>query len=135
MRSGRCFFSDLRRFRGRLDLIVDGETPMGSISVAEGSERELEIQAGGMPRGASLWLVQGPVDDVGPGEPVPGTTYRPIPFGSLVGGRATVPIDASAPTFVRVEVRDGEDRLIAGTNPVWLLREPPQSGIPVDRSG
>jgi hypothetical protein len=135
MRSGRCFFSDLRRFRGRLDLIVDGATPMGSISVSDETERELEIHAAAVPRGASLWLVQGPVDDAGPGEPVPGTTHRPIPAGSLVDGRALVAIDASAPTFVRAEVRDGEDRLVAGTNPVWLLREPPTGGVPVDRSG
>jgi hypothetical protein len=135
MRSGRCFFSELRRFRGRLDLVIDGTTPMGSISVSDETERELEIHGVALPPGASLWLVQGAVDDAGPGEPVPGTTYRPIPSAALVGGRAFVAIDASAPTFVRAEVRDGEDRLIAGTNPIWMLREPPPGGIPADRSG
>lgn len=135
MRSGRCFFSDLRRFRGRLDLVVDGSAQMGSISVSDETERELAIHAAGMPRGASLWLVQGPVDDAGPAEPVPGTIHRAIPSGAQISGRFHVAIDASAPTFVRAEVRDGEDRLIGGTNPVWLLREPPPGGIPADRRG
>jgi hypothetical protein len=133
--AGRCFFADLRRFgNGSLDLSVDGTYGMGSVAVGPAIERELRVRVSEMPEGGSLRIVSGPVDAVGPATPDPGTTVRSIPSAALAGGKATVAIDTSSPRFVRVEVWDGSNRLVAGSNPVWLLREEPPGGIPPARS-
>lgn len=134
MRSGRCFFADLRRFPGSLDLSVDDTYPMGSVTVSDRATRELRITVKGLPSGGTLHLVQGPVDDAGPDAPTPGVSARAIPMSSVVRGQAVVPIQTDSPTFVRVEVRDASNRLVAGSNPVWSLREPPGSGIPRERA-
>ena len=135
MRSGRCYFADLRRFRGQLDLTVDGLYPMGSVSVSDQASRELRIVARGLPSGGTLQVVHGPVDDAGPGAPFPWVSTQSIPVSSVMRGRVILPIRTDKPTFARVEVLDGSNRLIAGSNPVWLLREPPEGGIPPERVG
>jgi hypothetical protein len=134
MRSGRCYFSDPRRFRGELDLIVDDSFPMGSVSVSDDAVREVAISVEGIPPGGTLLLVRGPVDDAGPGEASPGTTTQVIPIGPVVRGGVVAQIPNSEPAFARVEVRDRSGRLVAGSNPVWLLREPPVGGIPDERA-
>lgn len=134
--AGRCFFADLRRFgKGSLDLLVDGTYGMGSVSVDRAMERQVRVRVSEMPEGGSLRIVAGPVDAAGPASPDPGTTVRSIPSAALAEGRATIAIDTSSPRFVRAEVWDGANRLVAGSNPVWLLREEPPGGIPSARRG
>ncbi len=130
--SGRCYFADLG-FRGRLDLTVDGFAPMGSASVADLASRQLQIVATGLPSGGSVRLVQGPVDFAGAAVPDPGTVTATLPVTEFATGSVTVSIDTSASRFARVEVVDASGKFLAGSNPVWMLRAAPPSGIPTAR--
>jgi hypothetical protein len=131
--AGRCMFHDQDRFRGTLDLTVDGTAPMGSVSVASLSSRRLTIAAAQLPAGGSVAVVQGPVDRPGPTVTSPGTTRTTIPAGSFDGGAVSMDVDTSADRFVRTEILDSTGLLVAGSNPVWLLRTTPASGIPPSR--
>jgi hypothetical protein len=135
LRSGRCYFGDMQRFRGgRLDLVVDGVCPMGSVSVSAAPTRSLQISAAALPYGGSVKLVRGPVDYAGPSVPDPGTTVDTMPASDFASGSVTRTLDTSVSTFARVEVYDATGLLIAGSNPVWLLTAAPPSGIPVARA-
>ena len=128
--SGRCFFGDPAKFQGQLDLMLDGVCPMGSASVSDLPSRSLEIAALGLPDGGSVRLVQGPIDLAGPGVPEPGTVVTTIPANAFTSGTSTVSLDTSVATFARVEVADPTGLVIAGSNPVWMLRAEPPTGIP-----
>ena len=131
LRSGRCYFGDLRRFRGTLDLAVDQACPMGSVSISQRSSRSLTITAAGIPPGGTVRLVQGQVDYQGP-DPV--TTSRSFPASDFSAGAQTVTLDAATSLFARVEVVDSAGVLVACSNPVWLLRQTPPQGIPTPRA-
>jgi hypothetical protein len=132
--AGRCFFADMSRFRGQLDLLVDGVAPMGSVSVSDLTSRRLVITATGLPAGGTVKLIMGPVDMAGPGVPFPGTTVRSFPASAFATGSMSVTLDTTAPAFARVEVWDSSNRLLAGSNPVWLLHTAPSGGIPASRA-
>jgi hypothetical protein len=53
-----------------------------------------------------------------------------IAAGAFAAGPVTVPIDTTASTFARVEVRDATGLLVAGSNPVWMLRTTPPAASP-----
>jgi hypothetical protein len=132
--AGRCYFGDLRRFAGQLDLTVDGVHPMGSVSVSTAAARELGVLAAGLPTGARVRLVSGPVDDAGASTPDPGTTWQDI-TAAIVGGQALLPLPNDAERFARLEVYDASGVMVAGSNPVWLLHDAPADGIPPARGG
>jgi hypothetical protein len=131
LRAGRCYFGDLRRFRGTLDLAVDQTCPMGSVSISQQLSRSLTIKATSIPTGGVVRLVQGVVDYEGPD---PGTTSRSFPASDFSGGARTVRLDTATSSFARVEVLDSAGLLVACSNPVWLLRETPPQGIPPPRA-
>ncbi len=135
MRAGRCYFADLQRYGGQLDMTVDGVHPMGSATVSGDATRELTVSVPGAPSNGTLRMVTGPVDNAGPATPEPGTATQTIPMSSVVGGQYSMSVDTTTPRFVRAEVWDSSNRLIAGSNPVWLLRDPPIDGIPPERAG
>ena len=132
--AGRCFFADMIRFRGALDLLVDGVAPMGSVSVSDLTSRTLVVTATGLPSSGTVRLVTGPVDVPGPGVPFPATTVRSFPVSALASGSTSIAVDTTNPVFVRVEVWDSSNRLLAGSNPIWLLHSPPTGGIPAARA-
>ncbi|MGI5162143.1 hypothetical protein [Microbispora sp. CA-102843] len=104
--AGRVYFGDPARFSGVIDLLVDGAAPMGSVTVSTAATRTVRAILTGLPADSVVRIVQGTVD---------------------------LPIDTTAPRFVRVEVRDRTGTVLALSNPVWLLRDTPEAGIPAAR--
>jgi hypothetical protein len=130
--AGRCTFSDGDRYAGSIDLSVDGTCPMGSASISSLDTRQLTIDAT-VPAGGTAVIVQGPVDLPGSAVTDPATVRTSVPAAAFASGPVTLPIDTSASTFTRIEVRDATGLLVAGSNPVWMLRTPPPGGIPPAR--
>lgn len=133
LRAGRCYFGDIQRYAGSLDLLVDGVYPMGSVSIAGLASRTIRIIATKIPSGGWVSVVTGPVDHLGSIQPDPGTTTTPMPASAFGAGYADITLDTSASTFVRVVVCDSTGRIVAGSNPVWLLTEPSPTAIPPAR--
>ncbi len=132
--AGRITFGDMG-FSGAIDLLVDGVCPMGSASVSNLTTRRLRISASGLPAGSSARVIQGPVDLAGPGSPDPATSVvGSVPGSAFAAGDVDIDLNASAASFVRVEVLDEYGRTIGGSNPVWLLQGQPPGGIPVARA-
>ncbi|MFL6181683.1 MAG: hypothetical protein ACJ73J_05190 [Actinomycetes bacterium] len=134
IRAGRAWTSSLSGFRGQLDVVADGVVPMGSVSVSQVNQRQLNLMATGVPTGGSLRVVRGTVDYAGTADPTPSTqvvaTYS---ADQLVGGSVNLAVDTSVSRFVRTEVRNSSGTTVAVSNPVWLLRQQPPNGIPAAR--
>lgn len=137
LRSGRVWCGSLSQPSGALDLLVDGQCPMGSVSVSQRSTRNLTVTATSVPSGGSVDLVQGVVDYAGPERPAPATeVVGNLSAAALSRGTVDVAVDTSEPSFVRTQVRDSRGTVIALSNPVWLLRAAPPGGraIPAARA-
>ena len=131
LRAGRSWSASLSRFRGTLDLLVDGTVPMGSVSVSGVNSRQLQVIATGVPAGGSVQVVQGTVDYTSNGSNA--TDVATYPADALSTGTVTLTVDTSISRFVRLNVFDSHGAIIAVSNPVWLLRENPPNGIPPAR--
>jgi hypothetical protein len=131
--AGRCFFSDIGRFRGTLDLVADGTCPMGSASVSSLNSRTVQVSATGVPAGGTVRVVQGLVDYAGSGSPDPVTSVTTLQAADVAGGLVSVALDTTSSSFVRLEVADAAGVLASGSNPLWLLRGTPPNGIPAAR--
>ena len=129
---GRAYVHEIGGFHGLLDIRV-GKAAMGSVSVRPGvAARQLVISATDLPSGSQLRVVQGTVDygsQVDSGAQVVAT----VPARSLATGTATVQIDTSTSSFVRVELWTSAAREVAFTNPIWLLQEMPPVTPPPPR--
>jgi len=133
--AGRSWCASLSRYRGSLDLLVDGSCPMGSVSVSGVTSRRLVASATGIPAGGSLQVLQGVVDYAGAAQPTANTrVIGSHPASDLVGGSITQQVDTSKSSFVRTQVRNSAGTMIGLSNPVWLLRAAPPGGIPVPRA-
>ena len=133
LRAGRAYTSHVGLWPGaQLDLLVDGSVPMGKASVSSRTARALDILAVNLPRNSTVEIIRGPVDATGT---EPGTTrlatISAAEFGTSALASRTV--DTSASSFVRAQVRSSTGTVIGISNPVWLLRQVPPSGIPVPR--
>jgi len=135
LRAGRAWTASLPRFRGSLDLLADGTCPMGSVSVSQATSRKLRVSATGIPVGGSVTVVRGHVDYAGTAAPAPdNATIATYSAGQLGGGSVNLAVDTSSSAFVRTEVHDSHGAVIALSNPIWLLRKAPASGIPGARA-
>jgi hypothetical protein len=133
--AGRAWCASLSRYRGSLDMLVDGSCPMGSVSVSGVTSRRLVASATGIPAGGSLRVLQGTVDYAGTANPTPNTrVIGSYPASGLVGGSVTQPVDTSKSSFVRTQVLNSSGAVVGLSNPVWLLRAAPPGGIPVPRA-
>jgi len=117
---------------GQLDLLVDDRVRMGSVSVSSQSSRKLAIWAGSLPPDARVELVAGPVDYTGALDPGASVLRSLLPT-SFVGSLRAIWVDTTTSRFYRVQVRDAAGQIVGISNPVWLLRSPPPSGIPPAR--
>lgn len=133
MHAGRAFTAHVSRYpHAELDMLVDGTVPMGAVSVSKKTSRKLTIYAGNLPGGAGVQLISGPVDYAGHADP--GTTVaRSFPASAFANGAVTVTVDTSTDRFYRIQVSHPAGQIIGIGNPVWLLRQPPPSGIPAPR--
>lgn len=132
--AGRAFFGDPARFRGSLDLLVDGTAPMGSVTVSRATEHRLRVVATGIPIDGAVEIVRGVVDYAGPSHPDPVVSSTTVPATTFAAGSADVVVPSSTSCFVRAMVRDGAGVAVALSNPVWLLRDVPPGGIPRARA-
>ena len=134
--AGRSWCGSLSKFRGSLDLLVDGSVPMGAVSISSVTSRQLTAKATGLPSGAVLQVLQGAVDYAGQNALTANTKL----IGSytatqLASGQISQAVDTSADSFLRTQVISSTSgAIIATSNPVWLLRKPPPNGIPAPRS-
>lgn len=135
MRSGRLFAGTLDGFRGALDLLVDGVCPMGSVSVSDLATRNLRVIATGVPVGGAVRVAQGTVDYAGASQPADNTaTIATLPDTAFVAGAVDLEVGTTSSGFVRTEVLDAAGRVVGISNPIWLLREAPPSGLPAARA-
>jgi hypothetical protein len=133
--AGRAWCGSLSRYRGSLDLLVDGSVPMGSVSVSKVATRQLAAAATGVPRQGVLQVLQGLVDYAGTaGLASNAEVIGAYTAAELAGGPARQPVDNHADSFVRTQVLDASGTVIGLSNPVWLLRKSPPGGIPGPRA-
>ncbi len=135
LRAGRGFFVHPTAWPGAsLDLLVDGFLPMGGVDVSSARARRLDVAAGRLPADASVRVVQGLVDGGGLDPLVRTvTTWGASAFGRAGTGTCSLSVDTSRSAFVRVEVRR-RGVVVAGSNPVYLLRAPGPRPIPPART-
>jgi hypothetical protein len=132
--AGRAWCASLSRYRGSLDLLVDGTVPMGSVSVSKVSSRNLVASATAIPAQGRLQILQGRVDYAGAADLSANTkVIGSYSAGQLAGGTVTQRIGTVKDSFVRTQVLDSTGAVIALSNPVWLLRAVPPGGIPAPR--
>jgi hypothetical protein len=132
--AGRAWCASLSRYRGSLDLLVDGSVPMGSASVSTVNSRKLVATATSMPSGGSLQILQGTVDYAGTAALAANTkVIGSYTTAQLAGGSVTRWIDTTMDRFVRTQVLDSSSTVVGLSNPVWLLRSAPPGGIPGSR--
>ena len=134
--AGRSWCGSLSKFRGSLDLLVDGSVPMGAVSISSVTSRQLAASATGLPSGAVLQVLQGAVDYAGQNALTANTkligSYTPT---QLASGQIRQAVDTSAESFLRTQIISSTGgAIIATSNPVWLLRKPPPNGIPSPRA-
>ncbi len=134
--AGRSWCGSLSKFRGSLDLLVDGSVPMGAVSISSATSRQLTASATGLPSGAVLQVLQGAVDYAGQNALTANTkligSYTPT---QLASGQIRQAVDTSAESFLRTQIISSTGgAIIATSNPVWLLRKPPPNGIPSPRA-
>ena len=133
--AGRAWCGSLSKFRGSLDLLVDGSVPMGAVSVSSVTSRQLAATATGLPSGAVLQVLQGAVDYAGQNA----LTDDVKLVGSytatqLANGKITQAVSTTQDSFLRTQVISSTGAIIATSNPVWLLRKAPPNGIPAARA-
>jgi len=128
--AGRAWFADPARYRGRLDLLVDGRVPMGAVQLSREQTHRVRVTATDLPAGGSVELVRGEVDLLHePSER--GIVRTTLPGRATSSGDSTeTEVSGSTPCFVRTVVRDATGLAVAYSNPVWLLRTAPPQGIP-----
>lgn len=132
MSRGRAWTASLSRFRGTLDLVADATCPMGSVSVSQVTQRQLQVIATGVTAGGTVQVIRGVVDYTGT---TPNSTVlASYPASALSSGSVTMAVDASASCFVRTQVLDSTGSIIAVSNPIWLLLAAPPAGIPATRA-
>ncbi len=134
LRAGRAFFVHPTHWpQAGLDLLVDGFLRMGGGDVSGRATRRLEVAAAHLPPGAEVRVLQGVVDRRGL-DPAVTTVARwtAAQFGRGGSGTRAVDLDTGRSSFARVEVRSGP-RVVGGSNPVYLLREPGPVPVPPAR--
>jgi hypothetical protein len=132
---GRAWCGSLSKYRGSLDLLVDGSVRMGSVSVSTLTSRQLTATATGLPTGAVLQVLQGAVDYAGQNAPTDDVKLiGSYTASQLASGQITRAVSTTQDSFLRTQLISSTGAIIATSNPVWLLRKPPPNGIPAARA-
>ncbi|SCL30885.1 hypothetical protein GA0070624_4162 [Micromonospora rhizosphaerae] len=133
LRAGQAWFTDLARYRGALDIEVDGRTAMGAVAVTDAAEVTVRLLATDLPAGAALEAVIGTVDLAGLADLAPATSTTRISAPQLRQGRYDLRVRPGVGAYVRTQVRSADGAILAVSNPAWFLRTPPTHGIPPAR--
>ncbi|RZU75618.1 hypothetical protein EV384_4170 [Micromonospora kangleipakensis] len=121
LRAGQAWFTDLARYRGALDIEVDGRTAMGAVAATDAPELTVRLLATDLPSGASLEAVVGTVDLAGVRDLNPATRTTRISRRQLRQGWYDLRITPGDGTYVRTQVRGRDGALLGVSNPAWLL--------------
>jgi hypothetical protein len=78
-------------------------------------------------------IITGVVDLAGIRQLAPSVTVQRVPASAMMSGKHRLKILPGAGAYVRSQVRLPDNRLIAVSNPVWLLPKAPPRGVPADR--
>ena len=132
--AGRAWCASLSRYRGSLDLLVDGTVPMGSVSVSKVASRKLVATATAIPAQGTLQILQGTVDYAGAADlSANAKVIGSFSASQLTGGSVVQQVSNRKDSFVRTQVLDPAGTVVGLSNPVWLLRAAPPGGIPAPR--
>jgi hypothetical protein len=108
---------------------------MGSVSISRASNRRLAVTATKVPAHGSVQILQGEVDYAGTSELAANTkVIGQYPAARLASGSVRLSVGNHRSSFVRTQVLDREGKVVALSNPVWLLRKAPPAGIPAARA-
>ncbi len=66
--------------------------------------------------------------------PDPETVSSSFTSSDFESGPVTVSVDTNLGRFARLEVIDSTERVVAVSNPVWMLRAGPPEGVPAARA-
>ena len=103
---------------------------MGGVAVTDRRTAPIVVTAPRLRRRQSLYLVRGVVDLAGPGRARPRVSRHKL---DVTGNQATFTVRTRTSCYVRVEARTGRGKLVAFSNPIWLLKDVPPGGIPSSR--
>jgi hypothetical protein len=132
MVSGRAFFGDpyLIDSDGTLDLRTTEGFPMGRVVVTDRASHDLIVEVTGVPSSVDVRLLQGEIREDPPQEYIDVNYLRDELLSGTFAGNSfadTVTVDTTIPSFVRVEVSEGDPW--AFSNPIFFVRNVPQAGI------
>jgi hypothetical protein len=128
--AGRAWWADAAKWRGALNLEIDGRAAMGSVLVMLADKVHVGITATEIPAGGTLEILESPVDYAGPEDAGPAARSHPVPASRLLGDPYMYLVELGKGAYVRLQVRDRSGDVVGESNPLWLLREPPAHGIP-----
>ncbi|GLY93787.1 hypothetical protein [Actinoplanes sp. NBRC 103695] len=133
LRRGAAWFVDPVHYRGSLDLRVAGDDAMGAVYLTKAKSVRVDVVAAALPVGSMLEIITGVVDLAGTSRLAPSVTVQRVPASAMMSGKHRLKVLPGAGAYVRSQVRLPDNRLIAVSNPVWLLPKAPPRGVPADR--
>jgi hypothetical protein len=133
MRKGAAWFTDMARYRGSMDLRINGTSYLGGVVVSTRKSVTVKVVATAMPSDATLEVVTGVVDEAGVADLTPSTTVRTVAAKAVKGGSYRVGVKPGNGMYVRSQVRAADGSVIGASNPLWLLPTVPKRPVPDDR--
>lgn len=127
LKKGAAWFVDPAAYRGSLDLRVAGGSAMGAVIITKDKSVTVDAVATDLPAGSVLEIITGVTDLAGLKNLTPAVTVQRVSAGT------SLKVRPGAGAYVRTQVRLADNRLIAASNPVWLLPKSPPHGVPADR--
>ncbi|GAA4578298.1 hypothetical protein GCM10023176_53910 [Micromonospora coerulea] len=133
LRAGQAWFTDLARYRGALDIEVDGRRAMGAVAVTDAPQVTVRLLATDLPAGATLEAVVGTVDRAGVGDLTPATRTTRIAARQLRQDRYDLSVSPGVGAYVRTQVRGKDGTLSGVSNPAWFLPGSKRPDVPPAR--
>jgi hypothetical protein len=121
LQAGRAWFYDPLHWNGLLDLQVNGTTRMGGVLFTKRARFDLMVRATELPKQSTVAIVVGRCDLAGVDHLAPDNQVRRVPAQRFAGGRWRATIQRGDGVYVRASINNGAGRLIAFSNPIWVL--------------
>lgn len=136
MKSGRAYFGDPYRWKGALDLRTMDGFRMGQVVLTDATEHDLLVEVTNVQPDVSVRLLQAELRDDPPEDYIDPVWLRDETLSADASSGVfsdTVAVDTSMPSFVRIEVRDGEGKEMVFSNPLYFVRDVPGAGVAAER--
>jgi hypothetical protein len=131
--AGRCYVGHLNSFGGTIDMTLDDTAPMGAVVVGSPVDRTLRLEVTGVPLGGAVQLVRGEVDYAGTGTPRPNTRVLTSRTADQLESNPEIALTDTEDAFVRAQVVNSSGAVVAFGQPIWMIREEPDTGVPIGR--